>query len=131
MSQTEPLAASAAPPSDALPPLGMRVTDLGLGLGTIDYTADTITLDDRAAALFELPANTPVPRKTLHAQIHPDDIGEVECLVEQMLSPQLPNFIDVIHRVQTADGSERWVSARKRVSFGPADANGIMPPVSG
>ncbi|MEH6655676.1 HWE histidine kinase domain-containing protein [Loktanella salsilacus] len=131
MSQTEPLAASAAPPSDALPPLGMRVTDLGLGLGTIDYIADTITLDDRAAALFELPANTPVPRKTLHAQIHPDDIGEVECLVEQMLSPQLPNFIDVIHRVQTADGSERWVSARKRVSFGPADANGIMPPVSG
>ncbi|WP_394153732.1 sensor histidine kinase [Loktanella salsilacus] len=130
MSQTDPLTVSVAS-ADPLPPLAMQVTDLGLGLGTIDYIADTITLDDRAAALFELPANTPVPRKTLHAQIHPDDRHDVECLVEQMLSPQLPNFIDVVHRVRTADDSERWVSARKRVTFGPKDAAGYSAPVSG
>lgn len=128
MSQIDPQPVSTAH-SDVLLPLGLQAA--GLGLGTIDYSADTITLDDRAAALFELPANAPIARKVLHAQIHPEDIDDIECLVEQMLSPGQPNFIDMIHRIKTADGSERWVSARKRVNFGPADAAGCAVAVSG
>ena len=100
---------------DALLPLGVRVA--GLGLGSVDYGADTIILDDRAAQLFSLPAHQPIPRRALHDRIHPDDLPQVEALVARMLNPHEPDHIDVVHRVQTPDGSERWLSARKHVTF--------------
>ena len=114
---------------DALLPLGIRVA--GLGLGSVDYHADTITLDDRAAQLFALPAHQPIPRRALHDRIHPDDLPEVEALVARMLSPNEPDYIDVVHRVRTSDGSERWLSARKQVTFDrPAD-DADRQPLSG
>ena len=100
---------------DSLLPLGVRVA--GLGLGKVDYQADTITLDDRAAFLFSLPAHQPIPRSALHGQIHPDDLPQVEALVQRMLSPQEPDYIDVVHRVRNPDGGDRWLSARKQVTF--------------
>ena len=114
--------------TDALLPLGARVA--GLGLGSVDYLADTIVLDARAAELFDLAAHTPIPRDMLHAQIHPEDLAGVEAQVAAMLRPEHPDFIDVVHRIATRDGSERWVSARKQVMF---DTNGTLDrkPVSG
>ena len=108
--------------------LGARVA--GLGLGSVDYLSDTITLDDRAADLFGLPAHVPVPRSDLHARIHADDRPAVEAEVSRLLRPGQPDFIDVVHRVTMTDGSERWVSARKQVFFGPDPVAGRRP-VSG
>ncbi len=125
-----PLTDTALPPAfvadpDALLPLGVRVA--GLGLGSIDYRADTIILDNRAAALFELPAHCPIPRDDLHAQIHSDDRPKVEAQVAAMLSPGLPDFIDVVHRVKTADGKDRWLSARKQVVFAESPDDTRVP----
>ena len=114
---------------DALLPLGVRVA--GLGLGSVDYRRNTITLDDRAADLFGLPAHVPIPRDDLHAKIHPEDRPAVEASVARMLSPDQPDFIDLVHRVQTADGSDRWVSARKQVDFSAAAPGETRTPVSG
>lgn len=114
---------------DALLPLGVQVA--GLGLGSVDYAADTITLDDRAASLFGLPAHRPIPRRALHDRIHPDDLPEVEALVARMLSPNEPDHIDVVHRVQTSDGSERWLSARKQVSFDLPPGESVRRPLTG
>ena len=123
-----PLTTFVADP-DALLPLGVRVA--GLGLGSVDYINDTIVLDDRAGALFDLPAHQPIFRRELHDRIHPDERPAVEARVAAMLSPGQPDFIDVVHRVVTRDGSERWLSARKQVSF-DGGSNG-MPrrPVKG
>ncbi|MFZ3580569.1 sensor histidine kinase [Loktanella sp. DJP18] len=111
-----------ADPDDLLP-LGVRVA--GLGLGSVDYRTDTITLDDRAAELFDLPAHVALPRQNLHAQIHPEDRPDVEARMQQMLDTDAPDFIDLVHRIRTSDGTPRWVSARKQVAFdaGPGVAN--------
>ena len=110
---------------DALLPLGVRVA--GLGLGSIDYLNDTITLDRRAATLFDLPAHRPIPRDELHGRIHPDERPAIEAQVSAMLSPGQPDCIDVVHRVMTADGSERWLSARKQVTFDQPEGEGRRP----
>lgn len=112
----------------ALLPLGVRVA--GLGLGSIDYHADTITLDRRAADHFGLPAMVAIPRTDLHACIHPDDRPTVEARITQMLTADGADFVDLVHRVLTTDGSQRWLSARKQVTFATGD-DGQRHPHSG
>lgn len=115
--------------SDMLLPLGARVA--GLGLGSIDYLADTITLDRRAAELFSLPAQMPIPRQALHDRIHPDDLADVEAHVEHMLSPSQPDDIDIVHRVQTTDGRDQWLRARKQVTFDAPPGTAGRRPLTG
>ncbi|WP_177174568.1 sensor histidine kinase [Loktanella fryxellensis] len=109
-------------------PLGVRVA--GLGLGSIDYHADTITLDARAAQLFGLTAMTAMPRTDLHACIHPDDRPDVDACIAAMLAVDGADFVDLVHRVETTDGTPRWLSARKQVTFETGD-DGQRRPVSG
>ena len=109
--------------------LGIEIAELGLG--EVDYITDTIILDERAAAFFELPANCPVPRDKLHDRIHPEDRMDVELQVGCLLSPDSEGFIAVIHRVINLDQSIRWVSARKQVKFEGKLSNGNPKPVSG
>ncbi|WP_224816493.1 HWE histidine kinase domain-containing protein [Hasllibacter sp. MH4015] len=89
----------------------------GLGLGRVDYIDDTITLDARAAALFDLPAEEASPRGDLHARIHPEDRAKIDYQVDILLDPDKDDFIDVQHRVLHGNGDVVWVSARKQVSF--------------
>ncbi|SEQ45409.1 Two-component sensor histidine kinase, contains HisKA and HATPase domains [Loktanella sp. DSM 29012] len=114
--------------SAALLQLGVQVA--GLGLGTVDYVNDTITLDARAAELFDLPALRPVSRDELHARIHPEDQPHVQHEVDALLAPGQPDIVDVVHRVPRPDGGHRWLSARKQVTF-KQDADGNARPVSG
>lgn len=109
--------------------LGAKVA--GIGLGTVDYIADTIALDARGAALFDLPADTALPRETLHARIHPEDQGAIDYQVQRLLDPEGDDFIEVTHRIVHGNGRIVWVTARKQVAFShPTD--GTSPaPVSG
>ena len=109
--------------------LGIKIA--GLGLGEVDYIADTITLDDRAAQFFNLPANEPVSRALLHDRIHPEDRSDIEFQVSCLLSPDSDGFISVVHRVVMEDLSIRWLSARKQVEFEGILENGDPKPVSG
>ncbi len=87
----------------------------GLGLGMLDYRTGHHTLDATAAALFDLPADVPVPRADIYARIHPEDAPEIAARIAHMLGPQGEGFIALEHRVLRRDGSVVWVSARLQV----------------
>ena len=126
----KPLASSqhAMPPSEANYRLGIAVA--GVGLGSMDYVADTITLDETAASLFALQAHTPVSRSDVHARFHPDEVAKIAGLIVDLLDPAGSGFMALDHRIITPDGSIRWVSARKQVEFA-TDADGLRRPTSG
>lgn len=107
--------------------VGLEVANVGLG--RVDYVRETMVLDPLAAVLFDLPANTQVPRSELHKRIHDDDWPHVSAEIERLLTPGAPDVVDVTHRIQTPDGSDRWVNARKRVTF--AGAGDTAMPVTG
>ncbi len=109
--------------------LGVKIA--GLGLGEVDYIANTITLDDRAAKFFNLPGKVPISRDLLHDRIHPEDRPDVERQVSCLLSPDGEGFISVVHRVVADDLSVKWLSARKQVTFEGVLENGDPKPVSG
>lgn len=109
--------------------LGIEVA--GIGLGTVDYLADTITLDGRAAELFELPADTPVARDRLHARIHPDDMPAINAKLDRLLDPDDVPVVDVSHRIVQGNGGIVWVNARKQVAFSQSGGSDPRIPVSG
>ncbi|MFC3615665.1 HWE histidine kinase domain-containing protein [Lutimaribacter marinistellae] len=113
-------------PAEALPltaedmTVGLTVAEVGLG--TVDYRADTVRFDTLAARFFDLPAGTDLPRDTLHDRIHPDDWPAVAAKLDDLLAPACDSrVVDISHRIVTGDGSIRWVNARKQVRF-DADA---------
>lgn len=102
----------------------------GLGLGSVDYLLDTLTLDETAAALFHLPPDKAVPRTEAHTRFHPDDAPRIEAGLAAALDPAGDGFFALDHRILRPDGSVRWVTARKRIHFSTA-AGGGRRPVSG
>ena len=90
--------------------LGIEVA--GIGPGTVDYLADTITLERRAAELFDLPADSPVARDTLHVRIHPDDMPATNAKLDRLLDPDDVPFVDVSHPIVQGNGQIVWVNAR-------------------
>ena len=95
--------------------LGLKVA--GVGLGEIDYLADTITLDARAAELFGMRQDIPLSRMALHERIHPDDWRSISNHIEAMLGGTGDRALEMEHRVVLPDGVERWFGARKEVTF--------------
>jgi PAS domain S-box-containing protein len=102
----------------------------GVGLATIDYQEDTITLDARAAELFDLPAEVPLPRSAVHARFHPDDAGQLLPRIATLAGPGGEDFFTADHRVVHRSGKVRWVSARKRM-VRATNAKGQWTAVSG
>jgi PAS domain S-box-containing protein len=115
--------------SEAKLRLGISVA--GLGLGSMDYLADTITLDETAAALFALPANTPIPRSDVHGRFHPEDRANLAALIADVLDPDGSGFMAVDHRIISPDGTTRWVSARKQVEFETVHTGSGRRPTAG
>lgn len=93
--------------------LGLQVA--GIGLGQIDFIADTITLDARAGELFDLPSDTAISRADLHARINPEDWANIRHEIDTLENQATSGFLDVEHRVSLPDGSLRWVNARKQI----------------
>lgn len=89
----------------------------GFGVITVDYLADTLTLDTIAAALFSLPAKTAVSRAELHGRIHPDCADRLAAHIAVALDPMGGGFMTVDHQVLRPDRSVVWVAARKQVAF--------------
>jgi PAS domain S-box-containing protein len=120
---------SAIHSSEAKLKLGMSVA--GVGLATIAYVADTVTLDETAAAMFGLPANTPIARADVHARFHPEDAPDIAAKIAEVLDPSGSGFMAIDHRIVWADGSIRWVSARKQVKFAGPPTGGAKHASSG
>lgn len=108
--------------------LGVAVP--GIGLGTVYYLSDSITLDPRAAELFDLLADVPMSRDILPNRIHPDDRDDIHHHVEALLDPYGDDFIEVSHRIMQGNGNIVWVNARKQVTFSDP-SNGASVAVSG
>ena len=109
--------------------LKLGVSVAGLGIATIDYLADTISLDQAAANLFQLPSNISIKRNLLHSRFHSDDAPGLLDEVAGVMSPSSNGLLSVEHRIILPDGTVRWVSARKRIAF--ENREGIVRPVSG
>ncbi len=107
--------------------IGLQVASVGVG--TVDYLADTLRLDALSANLFDLPAAEDLPRDALHARIHPEDWPSIEEKVDILLDPDQDDVLDMTHRILKPSGEIRWVNARKKVRF---ERNGEKPrPLSG
>ena len=114
--------------SDTKLHLGAAVA--GLGLATFDYVADTIALDETAASLYGLPANSPLPRHEVHARFHPQDAAAIVLKIDECLEGSGDGFMAMDHRILRTDGTTRWVSARKQIEFS-LDADKIKRPTTG
>ena len=97
--------------------LALGIAVAGLGLGKIDYLNDTISLDEGAAGLFQLPANHPIARSQVHARFHTADKSELEGAIAAALKPAGGGFMSIDHRIVLPDGTVRWLSARKQIHF--------------
>jgi PAS domain S-box-containing protein len=100
----------------------------GLGAIRIDYAADTATPDATAADLFGLEAGVSVPRAVVHSRFHADDRDEVMRRMRASFDPHGPGGFAMEHRVVLPDGTMRWLSVRKQVTFGEVD--GVRRPTS-
>ncbi len=90
----------------------------GLGLGTVDYLADKISLDEVSADFFDLPAGTPISRTDVHGRFHPDDLATMQSKIAISRDPFGHGFMAMEFRVTKKDGSLRWLTVRKQVVFG-------------
>ncbi len=89
----------------------------GLGQGEVDFQTDTVTLNDIAAKIFDLPAKTVFPRKDLHAVFHPDDRSFLEKNIADSLVAGGEGYLSLEHRIIKRDGSIAWVSVRTQIEF--------------
>jgi PAS domain S-box-containing protein len=108
--------------SEAKLKLGIAVA--GIGIGSMDYLANTITLDTTTASLFALPDNRPIPRADVHARFHPEDAPGILAKMAEALDPEGLGFMAIEHRIVRPDGTMRWVSARKQIEFASPHAGG-------
>lgn len=103
----------------------------GVGIGTIDYTTDSIMLDVTASTLFDLPADKALPRKEVHARFHVECAPKVSELLAAALDPLGTGAVTVEFRITRPDGSDVWVLARKQVDFTATAPGGARRPVTG
>jgi PAS domain S-box-containing protein len=97
--------------------LNLGVTLAGLGLGEVDFHSDTISLDEIAAKIFDLPANTAVARRDLHAIFHPDERSVILQKISESLDSHSEGYLSLEHRIIKRDGSIAWVSVRTKIEF--------------
>ena len=109
--------------------LKLGISVAGLGIATIDYLTDTISLDEAAANLFQLPSNISIKRNLLHNRFHSDDAPGLLLEIAGVMSPLSNGLLSVEHRIMLPDGTVRWVSARKRIAF--ENREGTVRPISG
>ena len=122
------LAETALRDSEAKLQLGVSIA--GVGLGAIDYLAGSIILDETAAAIFDLPADIPIPRQTVHSRFHPGDVAMIQARIKEAQDPAGTGFMAFDHRIVRPDGGVRWVSARKQIEFA-LDADHASSPAAG
>ena len=110
--------------------LSLGIAIAQLGLCSIDYLKNTITLDARAANIFGLETGVPLPRSRVNDRFYPDDLLPIDANINEARDPTGIGYVALEHRIQRLDGSISWVSVRKQVQFAP-DANGMRQGVSG
>ncbi len=105
--------------------LGIQVA--GLALTEVDYQTGMNHLTSEAAQLFGLGESAmTVPRSTVHATFHPDDIEAIQYRIAESIDPAGPGWFEMDHRVVWPTGEIRWLRVRKQVYF--AEREGTQQP---
>ncbi len=89
----------------------------GLGVLVINYEDETVELSARAAAQFGFTDCTTVSREALHGRFHPEDLERLKTLLENSQAVTSNGCFSLEHRVILPDGTVRWLSARKQISY--------------
>jgi PAS domain S-box-containing protein len=87
----------------------------GLGDWRWDAASDRLTLGERAAAIFGLPAETPLDWAELRARLDPNDRETVRRAVLQAFAGQ--NDVELECRLLADGGEARWVTLVGRVDY--------------
>jgi signal transduction histidine kinase/ActR/RegA family two-component response regulator len=114
-------AANALRASEAQLALGVQVAELALA--HIDYRTGLSHLSVEAARLFGLgEVAIVVPRESVHARFHPDDLARLMPTIKAALLPNASGWFAADHRVLNAQNEVRWLRARKHIIFEGAGA---------
>jgi signal transduction histidine kinase len=83
-----------------------------VGLWQFDRTTNELWTTDHCRAMFGLPGDVPLTRKTFHTAIHPDDRDIALATLRQTAITRQPTVTHV--RVALPDNQMRWISIRAR-----------------
>ncbi len=104
-----------------------------IGAWDWDVVADIVRADSRFALLYGVDpavAEAGAPIATFFANIHPDDLPDVQVAIEQAMDRTGNGTLVAEYRLVSADGSCRWVSAQGRCTFDAAGRAVRFPGVS-
>jgi PAS domain S-box-containing protein len=91
--------------------LQLALTASGLGDWTWDAASDCVTLSDRAAEIFGLPAGMRPTWAALQSVIHPEDVDGARQAFADAVQTGAP-FLREYRVRRPSDGAETWVSAQ-------------------
>ena len=74
---------------------------------------DTLTLDARAMALWDVDEPTVRVHDLVRARVHPDDMGKLAGAA----APSAPGLHSIEFRIRRRDGDERWALAHLQLSY--------------
>ncbi len=100
--------------------LGVALAASGMGNWSWDAKTDRVTLSQRAAEIFRLPASQPLTWTELLNSLHPDDREHAKAEVERVISENADYAIE--YRLIGQDRGQRWVCATGRPIY-DADAH--------
>ena len=88
-------------------------------VGSFDWDLRTgvLTWDERMFRLFEVDPTTPLSLEVYLERLHPDDVDRVLTTIDATIASV--GDLELLYRVRTSDGSERWLEARGKALPGP------------
>ena len=88
-----------------------------VGMWSLQMATHQLSIDPAVRAMLHLPEDAPVDPFSLAGRIHPDDLVQVEAMVDQIMKS--PQRLDVEFRITLPDGSQRWLYVRAQALPGP------------
>lgn len=85
-----------------------------------DLETDTLTLTDKAKAMFGLPTNTVMSMQVFLEAVHPDDRPFVQTVLTEIQANQAHTEIE--YRTLWADGTIRWILGKGDCAYNPDGA---------
>lgn len=99
--------------------LNLAMTAASLGDWSWDATRDLVTLSDRTAEIFGIPASQLLTWKAFLALLHESDRERVRAEIERAIAERSP--YDVQYRVLRPDGESIWMQALGRALYDSQD----------
>ncbi len=107
--------------------LRLAVELANMGVVTCDYINQTLTFDETASKLYDLPAGQQLPRAIVRTRLHPDDVVKWTAEVEHAISLESGGSLATEHRVVHSNGDVRWLQVRMQVYFSQNERGRVAP----